>query len=499
MASFSLELWGSLLESDTFVANIPVVTTRGRTGMLKWRHSTRSIGGNWEAEGYYTGPSVEEERFFLENLGLRIKVTEGGITWWEGQIVSMELTQGGQTWVRSMENLANWVSVIYSKVGDNLLTNGDVESGAWTVVGTPSTHAASTAWYARGTTSMRVVTDAANEGTRIQAAVGVTASTSYSCSVIVNVVSGTWTLNVLEAGTSNVIASRATTATGRTTLTCQIPDSNTLTSVDVQMTAAATGAEMYADGGVLRTSPVKSQTKWWTDTNSVTSYGRIEDILLEREMTDDEADGVAQKELADRAWPRTKPPQRGQTFLPDGVTERDGLIINCLGLVWTLAWRHALTEGSAQADTHVKALLDESQFVTSAAGMLDTNTVSVFLDSLNPTTLWDQIQKCIDAGNGSGTSWIGGLYPGRVFVFEARPTGTQYEHHRGRLRAYGGGTLPPLEFRPGWCWMTDMPTQPTPAAADASADDPRRVYLDETWYIRDGGDVQLKWTREGEA
>lgn len=500
MASISLELWENLIDSDTFLANIPMVKTRGRKGILRWRHSTRSLGGNWESEGYYEGSSVERERFFLENLGRRIKVTQGGIVWWEGEIVSMELTEDGQSWIRSKEDSANWISVIYSKVGDNIFQNGDVESSpAWDSVGSPTTHATSTAWWARGTTSMHVVTDGAGEGTRVDGgSVTITANTAYSCSVIANVVTGTWTLEITVGAIT--VAERTTDGTaGRTTLTCQIPDTNTETSVDVKLTCSASGAEAYFDGAMLRTSPIKSQTKWWTDTDAATAYGRIEDVLLEREMTDDEADGIAQKELANRAWPRTLPPRRGNTFFLDDIREKDGLIINCLGMVWTLAWRHALTEGTDQADNHVNALLDESQFVASSNAMVDTNTAEVYLESVNPTTLWDQIQKCIETGNGSGTAWIGGVYPGRVFRFEARPTTTEYEYQRGTMRAYGGASLPPVEFSPGWCYMTDMPLQPTPADADADEDDPRRVWLDETWLIYDRGEIKLKWTREREG
>ena len=497
----NLELWENLVTSDTFIESIPLVRSKGRTGILRWRHSIRGIGGNWEGEGEYEGASTERERFFLENLGRRLKVVNGGVTYWEGQIVSMELTEDNQTWIRSMEKNANWLSVIYSKVGDNIFQNGDVEgSPAWDDVGSPTSHYTNTVWWARGTTSMFVASDAANEGTRVDGgAVAIQASIAYSCSVIINVVAGTWTLQVLDNATQTLIASRVTDGTaGRTTLTCQIPDTNEYTSVDVKVICSATGAQAYMDGAMLRTSPVKSQTKWWTDTDAATAYGRIEEILLEREMTDDEADGIAQKELSQRAWPRTNPPRRGQTFLPDDIRDRDGLIINCLGMVWTLAWRHALTEGTDQADNHINALLDESEFVTSANAVVDTNTAEVFLDSRNPTTLWDQIQKCIETGNGSGTPWVGGVYAGREFRFESRPTETYYEFHRGNLQNLGGGERPNIEFIPGWCRMTDMPMQPASAASDADEDDPKRIWLEEIWLVYDRGEERVKWTREWE-
>jgi len=100
----------------------------------RWRHCTRDVGGNWQADGVIPTASegspwgltpIELKHFFLTALGKRIIVSGGGIDWWEGQIVRLEHTTAGQTFVRSMEKLANWTKVIYSKVGDNLLTNGD--------------------------------------------------------------------------------------------------------------------------------------------------------------------------------------------------------------------------------------------------------------------------------------------------------------------------------------------------------------------------------------
>jgi hypothetical protein len=76
---FSIELWENLADADTFI--------EGLTGLFsKWKHSTRSVGGNWFGEGEYIGPTTDMEVFFLTNLGRRIKVTGGGIAWWEGQI-----------------------------------------------------------------------------------------------------------------------------------------------------------------------------------------------------------------------------------------------------------------------------------------------------------------------------------------------------------------------------------------------------------------------------
>jgi len=43
--------------------------------------------------------------------------------------------------------------------------------------------------------------------------------------------------------------------------------------------------------------------------------------------------------------------------------------------------------------------------------------------------------------------------------------------------------------------MVDMPEAPTPAGA-ADEDNPKRAWLDETWFIYDKGETRLEWTRD---
>ena len=44
-----------------------------------------------------------------------------------------QLTLDGVTYIRSMVDQANAVKVMYTRLGDNMLSNGGAESGAWTV------------------------------------------------------------------------------------------------------------------------------------------------------------------------------------------------------------------------------------------------------------------------------------------------------------------------------------------------------------------------------
>lgn len=490
------------------ISNSPIWDLTDR--LNSWRHQILDIGGCWHGEGVLLEPKdrqaggrgmsqKEMENFFLSNLGRRIIVSSGGIKHYEGLIVRMEYRKSGQVFKQSLEEIANRVKIIYTKIGAQLLTNGDVETAAWTTVGSPSTIETSTAWFAKGTTSMHIVSAALGDGAEVEdsgspAVVTVTANKAYTCSMIVNVVSGTWSLQVQNAADDSILAQTDTDgAAGRTWLQCQIPDTNTVTSIHVRILSSAGSEEIYADGAVLRASPVRSETGWYEDTDSITERGRIEGIFLEGEMTDDEADDIARRERSERAWPRTEPPTRG-SLLPTRRASNQ-LVIGTMGLAFTLGWRHTLVDGTNQGSNHITALLDESEFIAASDGFIDTNTTEVLVESSNPVTIWRAVEKVIRAGSG-GLQWTGGVYPNRQFRYGARPTALQYEFSGGAMRYYGGGgEIDPLDFRPGWCLMADMPAAPLPAGASI-IDDPRRVWLNGTWFIASGAETNADWTRE---
>ena len=51
---------------------------------------------------------------------------------WAGFLAEMTLTLDGLVYVRRWADIANRVQAIYSRLGDNMLTNGSVETGNWT-------------------------------------------------------------------------------------------------------------------------------------------------------------------------------------------------------------------------------------------------------------------------------------------------------------------------------------------------------------------------------
>jgi hypothetical protein len=459
-----------------------------------WRHSIRSIGGCWLAEGdMLHAPPALKETTFATALGKRLKIAAGGITYWDGQITEMELTKGGRTITRSMQPMANKVRAIYSKVGDNLLANPDVEDGAWATIGTPATIETVTGtWWARGTTAMHCVSDAASEGMMIESGVAITASRAYTASVTVNVVSGAWILQVVNNGGSTVVAQRQTGGTGREWLSCQIPDSNTVTSVDVRLISVAAGAECYADAAMLRLSAVRAETSWSSTAASAAAYGTIEEVLLEREMTDDEAAGRVARYLGGHAWPITRGSDQGRTRL-DASSEMQ-LVIGCNGLGWSLAWVYSLINGTQYASTHISSALDEWQFSSSAKKMLTANATDVTVDgNTAPMTAWEVIEKATLAGDSSGNYWDFMVLPDFRVVYKARTTTATYHYSNGVLSDLAGAPIIPLQAMPGIIYRRDMPLILEPGGATSSKD-PRNEYASEMWFIADDEGQYNEWS-----
>ena len=106
---------------------------------------------------------------------------------------------------------------------------------------------------------------------------------------------------------------------------------------------AAIVGEINADNARFNYTPVSAETGWFTDTASIATYGRIEDIVMEEVLTGEQATGRARWHLGRRAWPRTLPAKR-MTIMPAGG-QRNSLALRFFGYVYTLNWQHIVTTG----------------------------------------------------------------------------------------------------------------------------------------------------------
>ncbi len=483
--------------SDEFIDNL--------TGFfINWRCSTQDWAGNWFGEGVIAHtPDVGLNylrHLFQTILGKRIVITTGGVDYWEGQIVELTFDDLNSKNVRSMEQMTNAVKLFYTKVGDNEIVNSSVESGKWAITGSPDTNERTTDWSARGAYSQHIVAQTGNQGCQIEdgdsTGLAVTAGVGYDCSVIVKIVSGTWRLKVYRTDTDEELAVAITSDTGRQWLEASVSDQGDYTgAIEIRLTCSSGGGEVYADMAVFRSGGVKSETEWNVDADSIDTYGRIEAIMLEGEMTDTEADAVAQLAVAENAWPRSRGPGGGTTFTIDlwGVPT---LTISCMGLGWTFGWTHIMEDlGTGGASTLLATVLDLSVYIASSNAFIDTNAAEVQMFVDDPTNIAELVEKIIAVGNGSGVQWMGGVYPGASYVYKARPTEVEYLIVDGKILTMAGAPVKPINFHPGWAVNTDLLYDQAPAGGTAQ-DDPQRVWLEETWIVWDGENVGVEWTEE---
>src|SRR3990167_2578787 len=288
-----------------------------------WRRSIRGVGGFWIGTAVYAGDPVdlryELQELFLEGMMREVRETLGGLTTWQGFIGDMTLTLGGVRYTRSLLDRANAVKAIYSRLGDNLFTDGSAESAAWAAYGTPSTREQSTTWVSDGIYSCHLITDGSNEGAQIESGLAVVADKPYECRVTIKLVTGTWKLEISRGDTGAVLGQASESTAGQRVLRATISDSSTFTgSVTVRLYASLTGAEIYADGAGFQSGPERAETGWYEDAAGEADYGQIEDILLEAGMSDDAANAKAQTELTKRAWPRTLPQSNSRQALAIG-------------------------------------------------------------------------------------------------------------------------------------------------------------------------------------
>src|SRR3990172_5002780 len=139
----------------------------GSLRILDWRRSIKRIGGFWSGSGRLFGSEVELSYLFYSGLFGDLLETDGGLVTWNGYVADMTLKRGIYTQRRSTLDMANSIRVVYTSIGDNLLTNGGGESGAWASYnGAVVTQSA--AWHVEGLYSIRVQAGGASRGAYIQ-------------------------------------------------------------------------------------------------------------------------------------------------------------------------------------------------------------------------------------------------------------------------------------------------------------------------------------------
>lgn len=455
-----------------------------------WRRSIRAIGGYWLGTCEYQGTRDDLLEMFQEGMMRELREDVGGMLTWQGFIAEQQLTLDGVTYIRSMIDQANAVKVMYTRIGDTLLSNGGGETGIWNTYGADGVHlfiTQSTAWVNTGVYSIKIeVTDAAIRGARISGpgyATTISAGTAYEITGVVNVTSGSWRISVNRSDTDASLCFDSTRgATGERAIKMMIPSTSTYAgTVDLRITSESSAGVIYADSFVFSTSPFQAQTGWTTDLNSITEYGRMELATLEVAMSSAAANAKAATLLKKLAWPKALPPNEfttiGAELTADTDTSRDKLSLTLHGYVHTLQNLYTLQTGTAAASAHVSAIINEAEFVE--PGSINTNAVSYMIDTRGPMRAWQTLMDITQAGDASGNRWVCGVGAQRLFDYGLADGLVAYRYRGGRFYNSAGGELEPWFAEPGHLLYLDgIPVGPTQISGNAE-DDPHVVFVSE--------------------
>jgi hypothetical protein len=474
-----LTLYNPVKRGNTYIGNI---TDRAAA---KWMHSRRRIGGCWTATCDYRGSRAELDDFFLDGLMHEIRASANGATRWEGFIGAMSYMRDGILWVRTLADRYNAIKSIYARLGDNLLTNGSVESGAWTAYNS-ATVTQSSEWFSDGSYSCKiVVADSTVRGATIQAAIPIAANTAHEARVYLHILSGSWRVQLNRSDTGKGLGHFSTkSATGDMTALLRITADNTYEgNIDFLITSEGRAGTIYADGAVLQSSPVSASTDWKIDPRSVAVFGQMQSVLLRGALTNETANAEVATLLANSAWPLTVPPDDyaiGQTNAPDKLS------LSLFGYVFTLKWRYALNSLTDTMSAIVRALaVQQDDYMV--PGLIETNATPYQIDTRAPLTLWQILSALATAGDVDGNRWSLGVEPGRQLIYQQTPTRVDYKLSKGVIEYVAGGPAEPALIEPGWLTLADAPNGPGWNGSQS----PRSIYLEEVEYS-DPGQVHFR-------
>ncbi len=444
-----------------------------------WRRSIRRIGGFWlgtmEANLADVGRDWAEELFYY-GLLREIRERSGGEETWRGAIVKMEYQRGIDTFIKDATVMSNAVKSIYTKLGDNLVTNPSSESGAWASY-SGGTTVQSTTWVTDGTYSTKITAAAAIQGATIQSVIAVTAGVQYLVRVAIHADSGSWRVSVNRADNDQSLCHFSTRGkVGDFSVSMTIEASNLYTgNADFRITSESAGI-IYGDAAVFQEAPDKAETSWQLDASSIVEFGRKENILLRGGKSDADANAEVRTELYRWSWPNPTPPPRSRT-ISSMNRGADKISLTVAGYWHMLNWLFTTLNGTQAASTWVSTLT-ALQYAYVAAGTIDTNSMDYFIENRAPLRLGDIMADIAAAGDSSGNKWGVGVYEQRYLNYEQIPAELSYLRQNGKLLTIGQSEMEPWLARPGWALWQDLPIGVGQISGFAQHD-PRWVFLDQ--------------------
>lgn len=484
----NFRLYSSVTHGSNFISDISHRITH-------WHHTTRDVGGYWSATCEYQATRGEMDDLFYRGLLREIRASRAGFSIWDGFLGAMQYTRDGVTWTQSIDGLANAVRALYTRIGENLCTNGSAESGPWTVVN-GATVEQSTAWVTQGNYSCLItVNDTTVRGADVEPSVMLYAETAYNISIDVHVTGGSWRIAVNKTGDDAKIAAKSTKGKqGDIKIQFSIPATNAYQgTVRFRITSEASAGSIYCDNAMFQEAPFAATTNWKEDAASLNEFGRIENVLYLNTLTEAAANARAQTVLYESSWPISEPPSDD---LSGSANRKDKLQLTFFGYIFTARWRYGSYAAVDTMTNYVlSALALQSQYLQ--RGLVKSNATEFQADTNDPISLWKMLSEIAAAGDESGNPWTLGVYADRKLNYLPRDPATLYTFRGGIAYDKSGHRATGYLARPGWAEFVDAPRSLGSATINRNRTT-TRVYIREIEY--DGDTDRAKYHRitEGE-
>lgn len=476
----SLNLFDPLLYGNTILGDYSVLFNP------TWRRTIRRRGGFHIGTAEITSQDwtrAEMEDFFRYGMLREVREGYGGQETWRGFVAKMEYSRGGYLYTNDITRMSNAVKVVYTRIFDNLLTNGSGESGAWASYG-GGTVTQVTTWRADGLYSIRIQSAGGIEGATIQSTIAVAANQSYLIEGRINLVSGSWRISANRADNDASLAFFSTRGgpAGDYAVSMTIPATNTYAgNVDLRITSEAAVGDLYADAFSFRAAPIpNTQTGWYEDALSITVHGRKEMAILEVGKTSAAANAEAQSWLLRWAWPQPYPPNN---YTALSQPQEDKLTITFAGYWATLNW---LTIPMG-IDTGTMASLVTSivnlQSTYVVPSIIDPNATLFAIDNRGVLLAGDTLKDIAGDGKAGGALYGVGVYEQRRFNYQLVDPALTYHIRDGQLYSVTDSLYEPWLARPGYALVQDLPIGP--GTLGQAQNDPRWVYLEEVEMLSD--------------
>lgn len=141
----------------------------------------------------------------------------------------------------------------------------------------------------------------------------------------------------------------------------------------------------------------RKSTSWYTDTNSINTYGRIEKVLYIDTATSATANAYAQSYLTENAFPQPVVTSATQA----NPNEPIGLTVTGVGYAWTMNYQYTSVFAASATISYFIGEVVDTDCPMVINTKIDANTTTIAPPDNTTIKAWDWLENAADIGDGS--------------------------------------------------------------------------------------------------